>query len=422
MSNDKSTIGVFFGSKSPEHDVSIITATQVIQGLRAIGFSVVPVYVSKEGSFYLGPESDDPEEEVLSRVSYFRDGREIRLSELPEYRLLTGDLENGLSFRAETIFTTTTVDIDIAFPCFHGPHGEDGSLHGLFRLADIPTVGCEQAASTVAMDKALTKLLYQQFDIPTTEFIYFTNNEWEKFQEKILEDLKYFSLPLFVKPARAGSSIGITRVKEEENLQAAIDDAFAYDDKVVVEEGVEDVADLTVAVAGNEDPDVSQVQESRFEDDFFSYQDKYIEDGGAQIGGADKQVIIPADIDKEKRDKARQLAAEIFANFELSGIARVDFLFDRETRELFANEINTMPGTLYKHLWEESGKSFSQLLRQLIRSAKQTHQAGSDISFTFDSTILENAEGSKFGNVIEDNSSQPQTDQQSRDESQAEDN
>ncbi len=412
MSKDKSTIGVFFGSKSPEHDVSIITATQVIQGLRAIGFSVVPVYVSKEGSFYLGPESDDPEEEVLSRISYFREGRESRLSELPEYRLLTGHLENGLSFRAETIFTTTTVDIDIAFPCFHGPHGEDGSLHGLFQLANIPTVGCGQAASTVAMDKALTKLLYQQFDIPTTEFIYFTDNEWEQFQEKILEDLKYFSLPLFVKPARAGSSIGITRVQEEENLQAAIDDAFAYDDKVVVEEGVEDVADLTVAVAGNEDPDVSQVQESRFEDDFFSYQDKYIEDGGAQIGGADKQVIIPADIDKEKRDKARQLAVEIFANFELSGIARVDFLFDRETRELLANEINTMPGTLYKHLWEESGKSFSQLLRQLIRSAKQTHQADSDISFTFDSPILEHAEGSKFGDVIADNSKQPQEDQE----------
>jgi D-alanine-D-alanine ligase len=414
MSNDKSTIGVFFGSKSPEHDVSIITATRVIQALRAIGFSVVPVYVSKQGSFYLGPESDDPEERVLSSIEYFRDNRDSKLSNLPEYRLLTQHLENGLSFRAETVFTTTTVSIDIAFPCFHGPHGEDGALHGLFRLANIPTVGCDQASSTVAMDKALTKLLYQQFDIPTTEFIYFTDNEWDEYQDKILEDLKYFSLPLFVKPARAGSSIGITRVKDEDNLKPAIDDAFAYDDKVVVEEGVEDVADLTVAVAGNEDPDVSQVQESRFEDEFFSYEDKYIEDGGAQIGGADKQVIIPADIDDDKQDKARQMAAEIFANFELSGIARVDFLFDRETRELFANEINTMPGTLYKHLWEESGKSFSQLLRQLIRTAKQTHQDESKISFTFDSPILEHAQGSKFGDVIDD-SEETQQNEESKD-------
>jgi D-alanine-D-alanine ligase len=240
MSTDKSTIGVFFGSKSPEHDVSIITATRVIQALRAIGFSVVPVYVSKDGSLYLGPDTDDPEERVLSSIEYFRDDREAKLAKLPEYRLRTQHLENGLSFRAETTFTTTTVDIDIAFPCFHGPHGEDGAIHGIFRLANVPTVGCSQAASTVAMDKALTKLLYQQFDIPTTEFIYFTDNEWEDFEEKILEDLKYFSLPLFVKPARAGSSIGITRVNNEDNLKEAIDAAFAYDDKVVVEEGVED--------------------------------------------------------------------------------------------------------------------------------------------------------------------------------------
>lgn len=411
MSTDKSTIGVFFGSKSPEHDVSIITATRVIQALRAIGFSVVPVYVSKDGSLYLGPDTDDPEEKALSSIEYFRDDRGAKLAKLPEYRLRTQHLENGLSFRAETTFTTTTVDIDIAFPCFHGPHGEDGALHGMFRLANVPTVGCSQAASTVAMDKALTKLLYQQFDIPTTEFIYFTDNEWEDFQEKILEDLKYFSLPLFVKPARAGSSIGITRVNDEENLKEAIDSAFAYDDKVVVEEGVEDVADLTVALAGNHNPDVSQVQESRFDDDFFSYEDKYIEDGGAQIGGADKQVIIPADIDEDKRERVRQLAVEIFANFELSGIARVDFLFDRETRELFANEINTLPGTLYKHLWEESGKSFSQLLRQLIRSAKQTHQEQDELTYTFDSAILEHAQGSKFGGVIDDTQDQEEVDE-----------
>lgn len=402
MSTDKSTIGVFFGSKSPEHDVSIITATRVIQGLRAIGFSVVPVYVSKDGSFYLGPETDNPKEQVLSSIDYFSSDRKSKLNDLPEYRLLSRHLENGLSFRAETLFTSTTVNIDIAFPCFHGPHGEDGTLHGLFRLADIPFVGCGQAASTVAMDKALTKLLYQQFDIPTTEFIYFTSDEWEQFQDKILEDLKYFSLPLFVKPARAGSSIGITRVNDEDALKSSIDEAFNYDSKVVVEEGVEDVADLTVALAGGSNPDVSRVQESRFEDDFFTYEDKYIEDGGAQIGGADKQVIIPADIDSDNRDKVRQMSVEIFANFELSGIARVDFLFDRETRQLFANEINTMPGTLYKHLWEESGKSFSQLLRQLIRSAKQTHKAKSDLSFTFDSPVLEHAEGSKFGSVVEE--------------------
>lgn len=399
MTNDKSTIGVFFGSRSPEHDVSIITGTRIVKALRSIGFSVVPVYVSKEGSIYLGKDTDDEDEQELSTIEYFRDDLESKLQNCTEYRLLTQDLRDGLYFRSETMLTTTTVGIDIAFPAFHGPHGEDGALHGLFNLANIPVVGCSQAASTVAMDKALTKLLYQQFDIPTTEFIYFTAEEWSEFQDKILDDLKYFNLPLFVKPARAGSSIGISRVSDEDELEFAINTALNYDSKVVVEEGVEDVADLTIALAGVGSPKLSAVQESRFESGFFSYDEKYIEDGGAQIGGAEKQVIIPADISDQERQKVRKLATDIFTNFELTGIARVDFLLDKETRELFANEINTMPGTLYRHLWEESGTSFSQLLRLLVRSAKQTHQSKQSLSFTFDSPILDQAQASKFDDV-----------------------
>jgi D-alanine-D-alanine ligase len=402
MPDSESTIGVFFGSKSPEHDVSIITATRVIQALRALGFSVVPVYVGKDGAFFLGPETDDPEDESLASISCFRENREGKLDSRPEYRLLTGRLNEGLMFQAKTFFSTTTVDIDIAFPCFHGPHGEDGSLHGLFRLADIPVVGCGQTSSAIAMDKVLTKLLYKQFDIPTTEFSSVTKSEWSESKDKTVTKIKDLDLPLFVKPARAGSSIGITRVNNEDNLSSSLNAAFEYDDKVVVEEGVEDVADLTVALCGAESPEVSKVQESCFESDFFSYEDKYIEDGGAQIGGADKQVIIPADIRDEERKRVQKLAVEIFAKFELSGIARVDFLLDRDTRQIFANEINTMPGTLYKHLWEESGVSFAELLRQLIRSAKQTHQQTSSLSFVFDSPILEHAEGSKFGGVIDD--------------------
>lgn len=400
MTKDKSTIGVFFGSRSPEHDVSIITATKVIRGLRNIGFSVVPVYITKDGAFYLGPDTDDPASEVMARVSYFRDNLKTKLHDRPEYRLLTEALDEGLQFQAENLLSTTVVDIDIAFPAFHGPHGEDGSLHGLFELADIPYVGCSRAASTVAMDKALTKLLYQQFDIPTTEFIYFTDTEWQQYQDKILEDLRYFDRPLFVKPARAGSSIGITRVSDDDNLSDAIDTALHYDSKVVVEEGVEDVADLTVALVGADQPETSQIQESQFADDFFSYQDKYIEDGGAQIGEADKRVIIPADIEEGERKEVKQMAVEIFANFELSGTARVDFLLDRNDRTVYANEINTMPGTLYRHLWEESGKPFSELLRDLIRVAKQNHRQRNKLSFAFESPILEHAGGSKAGSKV----------------------
>lgn len=402
MPQSKSTIGVFFGSRSPEHDVSIITATRVIRGLRNIGFSVVPVYIAKDGSFYLGPDTDDPADETLARVSYFKDNLAGKLNDRPEYQLLTQNLASGLRFQSEGVITTQTTSIDIVFPAFHGPHGEDGSLYGLFELADIPYVGCSRASCSVAMDKALTKLLYQQFDIPTTEFIYFTDREWNQFADKILEDLKYFDRPLFVKPARAGSSIGIARVEEDDDLSGAIDTAFNYDSKVVVEEGVANVADLTIALVGTDNPEASLIQESQFADDFFSYKDKYIEGGGAQIGGADKQVIIPAEIEDNERKEVRQLAQQIFANFELSGIARVDFLLDRDDRTLYANEINTMPGTLYRHLWEESGKPFSELLRELIRFAKQEHQRRQELSFAFDSPILDHAGGDKLGNKLAD--------------------
>ncbi|MEX2514598.1 MAG: D-alanine--D-alanine ligase [Candidatus Paceibacterota bacterium] len=399
---NKSTIGVFFGSRSPEHDVSIITACQTIKGLREIGFSVVPIYVTKDGRMFLGPDTDDATDETLARVDYFRDDLDKKLAKLDEYDLVLAESVGRLRFVTEMMFASKFVDVDIAFPTFHGPHGEDGALHGLFDLANIPVVGCGQQASSIAMDKALTKLIYRQFDIPTTNFLYFTRREWSQYQEAILEDLKNFSLPLFVKPARAGSSIGITRVTDIEELSFAIEVALSYDTKVVVEEGVEDVADLTVCLLGDEVPEPSEVQESHFDSDFFSYDDKYINDGGAQIGGADKKIIIPADVDQSVQDEAKQMAVNIFAQFELSGIARVDFLYDRAEEKLYANEINTLPGTLYKHLWEESGVTFAELLRSLIRTARRRHSRKQDTSYTFESGILEHAGKGKLSKLAAD--------------------
>ncbi|MEX2369114.1 MAG: D-alanine--D-alanine ligase family protein [Candidatus Paceibacterota bacterium] len=408
--DQKSAIGVFFGSRSPEHDVSIITAVSVIKGLREIGFSVVPVYISKDGRFFLGENTDNPADKTLARIDYFSDGLEKKLSKLHAYDLVLTESQGRLRFITETIFATKTVDIDIAFPCFHGPHGEDGALHGLFSLVDIPFVGPDQQASSVAMDKALTKLIYRQFDIPTTNFLYFTRREWKQYEEIILADLENFRLPLFVKPARAGSSIGITRVTNHDELTFAIEVALNYDDKVVVEEGVENVVDLTVCLLGDEVPEPSEVQESRFTSDFFSYDEKYIEDGGGQIGGAEKKIIIPAEISEEQTAQVKQLAVEIFTQFGLSGIARVDLLLDKSSGEIYANEINTMPGTLYKHLWEASGVPFAELLRSLIRSARRRHGRQADTSYVFDSNILTHISDSKLAKLDTETANEEQED------------
>lgn len=407
MPTDDTTIGVFFGSRSPEHDVSIITAELVIKTLRKLGYKTVPVYISKQGDFYVGNVSTNPDDKTLSAVSYFDDDElDKKLSKLPQYSLDINAGDEEMVFRAEGFISSRTVTISLAFPTFHGPNGEDGAIQGLFELLDMPYVGCDVGSSALAMDKALTKQLYRQLDIDTTDFMYITEDEWSRFQDEVLTNAKHLNFPVFVKPARAGSSIGIAKVEEPEKLGFFIDTAFNFDSKVVVEEGVENVADLTVCVLGNDRPKPSKVQESRFESGFFSYEEKYLKEGGTQTGNAEKNIIIPADIPDEISEKAKRQAVRIFKEFDCSGIARVDFLFDRDSRKLYANEINPLPGTLYHHLWKASGKSVGELVNELVRLAKERHEADASLTYTFDSDILKRAGGPKMGDKLDQDESE----------------
>lgn len=202
--------------------------------------------------------------------------------------------------------------------------------------------------------------------------------------------------PLFVKPARAGSSIGIAKAETREKLELAIEVAFAYDDKVLVEESVENLADITCAVLGNSEPRASLLQESAFAGEFFDYQEKYLKGGGAQTGQAERSIVIPARLDPKTTAHIRALAVKIFKLFECSGIARVDFLHDRKSEKTYANEINTLPGTLYHHLWRASGLEFGDLLTELLRLAEERHAAKKRTTYTFESDILKQVSGSKF--------------------------
>ena len=379
------TIGVFFGGKNPEHDISILTGHLILAGLKKAGIDAHAVYIGKDGSWHLGDDLHD--------IANFK--KQSDFAGLEKWRIDLESSRGTMIFKQKGLFGKT-ITIDIAFPAFHGQNGEDGTIQGLFEIMDIPYVGCGVASSAIAMDKVLTKQLYEQAGFPTTKFIYFYKQDWEaKKDDYVMKINTGLTWPLFVKPARLGSSIGIAKVRNGKELSFALDVAFHYDEKVLVEEGVPNVADLTCAVIGNDEPRASLVQESAFTEDFFSYEDKYISGGGAQLGNAKQSIVIPAELDEATTAAVQNLAKEVFLKFECAGIARVDFLYDKESKKLYVNEINPLPGTLYHHLWEKSGIHLPHLLKKLIALALEKNKKKKEFTSTFASNILAHADWSK---------------------------
>ncbi len=380
---NKPTIGVFFGSRSPEHDISIITGELIISGLKGLNYKVVPVYFSKEGIWYINQK--------LGELSFFQKD----IWDLKNWHKFYLDLEKskGKIVLVKKGIIKKTITIDIAFPAFHGKYGEDGTIQGLWEIFNIPYVGCDVSACSLAKDKILTKLLYKANDIPTVDFVYFYKYEWEKLKEEILKEIhQKLKYPLFVKPARLGSSIGIKKVKDERELIDSIETALYYDDKVLVENGIENVRDLTCAILGNyDDLFASLVQESLYEKDFFSFEDKYLKDGGAQIGKALEKIVIPANIPDNINKQVQEMAKKIFKLIGGSGIARIDFLYDDRNQKVYANEINPLPGTLYHHLFKKSGIELSVLLEKLIALAIGRNKDKNKLISTFSSSVLKSS-------------------------------
>lgn len=381
-------IGVFFGSRNPEHEVSIITGQMILSGLRKLGYAVVPVYISRDGRWF-----SDSRLGSLKRFT----GQELdRAVEGMKPSSVGFDVRNGKLFLGNGGMFEKKTEIDLAFPAFHGRFGEDGSVQGLFELAGVPYVGCGVAASAISMDKILTKQFYGSVGIGTTPFTHFDAVEWVDDNATVRERIDGLRWPVFVKPARLGSSIGIAKVRNIGELNDACEVALHYDDRVIVEEAVEDVADMTCAVLGNGEPIASLVQEAVFHGDHFSYEAKYLEDGGAQLGSAENSLVIPAELDEATTERIRSMAIRIYKLLDCSGTARVDFLYDRKRGDVYANEVNTMPGTLYHHLWKASGIGFDELLEKLLNLALERSKNQKRLSSEFGSRILDFANSVKL--------------------------
>ena len=380
------TIGVFFGSRSPEHDVSILTGQLIIAGLKKCGYNVIPVYIDKKGKWYSDAR--------LSSMKFFTQNQTDLDKKLESFNI-DFNKSSGKIVK-QSGFLKGNVVFDIAFPAFHGQNGEDGTFQGLCEILNVPYVGCDVTSSAITMDKVLTKMIYKANNIPTVDFIYFNLNEWRVNKKNVVRQIKSLGWPVIIKPARLGSSIGISKAKNQKELEFAIEVALHYDEKVIVEKMIENLMDVTCCLIGNDNPTPSLLQESVFGSAFFSYEDKYLKGGGAQTGNATQSIIIPARLDKKTTKEIQDAAITAYKVLGCSGIARVDFLYDKITKKWYANEVNTLPGTLYHHLWKKSGIEFEDLLKKLIGFAEEKYQKKKQITYTFNSNILTQASSNKL--------------------------
>jgi len=386
-------IGVFFGSGSPEHDISIITAQLIIAGLKGLNYKVTPVYITKQGQWMIG--------EGLGNLKVFSDPNK-KVEDHKNFGAFYLDMEKSVGkmvFKKKGL-TGKTITIDLAFPALHGSFGEDGTIQGLFEMYGVPYVGCGVVASAISMDKALTKQIYEQQNIPTTKFLYFYKKGWEVDKGSVINKINQeLNWSLFIKPVHLGSSIAIAKVKDKDlkDLEHRLEVAFHFDNKVIVEEAVENLMDVTCCVIGNDKPKASLLQESLFTADVLDFENKYLKGGGVQTGEAKESLVIPARLDEQTTKEIQDMAIKVYKVLECSGIARVDFLYDKKIKKFYTNEVNPLPGTIYHHLWEASGIKLDQLLQELIQYAEERFEEKKEINYTFSSSVLSNSQSGKLG-------------------------
>jgi D-alanine-D-alanine ligase len=377
----KTVVGVVFGGRSVEHDVSIITGNQIIRAFDPARYDVVPIYVDRDGRWFTG-EPLTHVESFKSDIRQLKGVEQIVLSPAVQHH---GLIHNPVASRFQK---STLQRLDVVFPAIHGSHGEDGTLQGLIELADIPYVGCGVLASAVANDKAITKAVLKQNGIPTVDSITVTRAEWLENRDDVLARIRdQFELPVFVKPATLGSSIGVGRADSEVLLGASIDVAANFDRRVLVEPAITDGIEINCAVMGyGAEMQASVLEQPVSWEEFLTYEEKYMR-GGEGMKSA--QRIIPAPISPELTEKIQQITIDAFKAIDGRGIARIDFLVREEKGEVFLNEINTMPGSLAFYLWQDTGISPAQLVDRLVKLAQDAHADKRRNTYNYQTRLVE---------------------------------
>ncbi len=399
----KVNVGVVFGGVSPEHEVSVISSLQAIHALDRNRYDPVPIYIAKDGTWYTGPS--------LLDIDAYEDLDRVRRGAIP-VRVDAGSLGTLLLIEKKTGGWMSSkpreFSVDVVFLGLHGGSGEDGGLQGLCETFNVPYTGSTILGSAVGMDKILSKIVCRDQGIPIVDFVALRESEWAHHEDEWLDRIEErLGYPVVVKPARLGSSIGISMAPDRDKLDRAIEEALRYDDKIVIEHAVQKLKEINCAVLGdpNEAETSALEQPVRTEgEELLTFQEKYMrgEDGerskgsrrgsksstGGSGGMASLDRIIPAPIEDEMANHIRELAVRVFQLFECGGVARIDFMIDEATGSVYFNEINTIPGSFSFYLWDPAGVPFDALLTRMIELARKRHHDRNSRIRTYDVNLL----------------------------------
>lgn len=389
----KIRVGVIWGGMSVEHEVSVISGLQAYHALDSDKYEAVPIYISKQGEWYTGLQ--------LTDMDNYKDMSQL-LKEVKRVVLYTNEAGKHqlISPGPARLFKSNVMsELDVAFPVTHGTYGEDGALQGLLEMNRIPYVGCDVLSAANGMDKIAMKTIIRGAGLPVTDFHWFYSQSWFDDQAKQVEKIEQkLGYPVIVKPANLGSSVGIAKAKNRDELIDAVEEALTYAPKILAEHMVSSLTEVNCSVLGDyEEMQASECEEVLKSSDILSYQDKYMNQGSKGMSGGENR-RIPAGISDELTERIKDLACQTFLELGCAGVSRIDFLIDRDRDAVYINEINSIPGSLAFYLWEATGVSFTELTERLVQVALKRSRERSNLTFTYDTNLLAmHSKGGKLG-------------------------
>jgi D-alanine-D-alanine ligase len=382
-------LGVIFGGVSVEHEVSIITAIQAMNSIDTAKYDVVPIYIAKDGIWYSGA--------MLKDIKIYND---MDLLKRYAHEVVLYKKENRFVLQSKTGFIRREIEeLDMCFPIMHGTYGEDGALQGYLETVGIPYAESDHYAATVGQDKVFMKQIWKDSGVPVVKYEWFFDYDYQEDPDKVIEKCEKLTYPMIVKPARLGSSVGISVAHNEQELREAIDDAVSYDTKILVEEMVQNLVEVNISVLGNyRKQKLSVIEEVGGSKDFLTYADKYQSGSKSKVatenkGMASAKRIIPARISEELKKKVNDIAIKAFRSLNSSGVVRIDFLIDKKENKVYANEINSIPGSLSFYLWDKTEKNYQELLSSVLNIGIRDYKDRVNKTHTFDTNILSNFDG-----------------------------
>lgn len=380
----KTNVAVFFGGRSVEHEISVISALQAINAFDQGKYEVIPIYISKQGRWYSGP--------ALLDIKNYRDlnkltGMVDEVYMRPEY----GDfnlykVSSGMFSRKNPV----VAQLHVAVPVLHGTNGEDGVFEGVLETIGLPFAGCNTLASANGMDKITMKMILRSCGVPVVDYVWFTDKQWTRERDSIVERVeRELGYPVIVKPANLGSSVGIGKASDREELIERIDNAEKFSQRIIVEHMIKQLKEINCSVLGDADDCAPSVCEEPIKTgDFLRYEDKYMGGSKSAKGMQASEKRIPALLPEEMSERIRKMAAETFRVLGCHGVSRIDVMIDEKDNEVYVNEINTIPGSLSFYLWEATGITFTQLMDRLVELALKRKRETDRKTFTYDQNIF----------------------------------